>query len=652
MATELQHHCERIRGIFIIVNDEDAAGRSLELRHAQMLIGASSGCQIEKASGTLATVARKVAIYSRESNAVPRASLMNGHRLLNGHRLRNPLGVCFPLLAASVLHAPAFAADAAAGKALFLQQCAVCHTAEPNDNGGAQGPSLIGLYGRRAGADPSFGYTPALKNSKLTWNAATLSRFLSAPTQVVPGTAMVVAVPDKTQRANLIGYFKEVKATVASTPATSAARSTESPKEGDWRKDTPGRQHRIDLATLPPPFSSESARNSPKLVPRPPDAQLHVPPGFRIDVFASDLIGPRRLIVAGNGDLFVTEMLGGRVSVLHQAPDGRTSSSAHVFADGLNRPYGIAFYPNADNPTWLYVAETNRVVRFPFKSGDVKARSGPEVVVPELPTGGHSTRDIVFSPDGRRMFVSVGSLSNYAEAMAKKTVRQAQEWERTHGLGATWDQEENRADVLVFDVDSKGPGKTFATGLRNCVSLTLQPGTGDLWCTTNERDALGDDLVPDYSTRVKEGGFYGWPWYYMGSNEEPRLKGDRPDLKNKVLVPDVPYQSHSAALNLVFYTATSGKSAFPAEYVGDGFAMFHGSWNRGFRTGHKVVRVRMKDGVPTGEYDDFVTGFIVDDGNAWGRPVAAAVLHDGSLVFSDDAANVIYRVAYEKSAPP
>jgi len=195
--------------------------------------------------------------------------------------------------------------------------------------------------------------------------------------------------------------------------------------------------------------------------------------------------------------------------------------------------------------------------------------------------------------------------------------------------------------VLVFQVNSKQPGKVFAAGIRNCVGLTLQPGTGDLWCTTNERDLLGDDLVPDYSTRVREGGFYGWPWYYMGPNEDPRLKAERPDLKDKVLVPDVPYQAHSAALGLVFYTATAGKFAFPAEYVGDGFAMLHGSWNRGFRTGHKVVRVRMKNGVPTGEYQDFVTGFIVDDGDAWGRPVSAVVLKDGSLLFSDDGADVI-----------
>jgi len=202
--------------------------------------------------------------------------------------------------------------------------------------------------------------------------------------------------------------------------------------------------------------------------------------------------------------------------------------------------------------------------------------------------------------------------------------------------------------VLVFEVGSNAPGKVFASGIRNCVSLAIQPKTGDLWCTTNERDLLGDNLVPDYSTRVKEGAFYGWPWYYMGSHEDPRLKGDRPDLTGKVTVPDVPLQAHSAADNLVFYTATSGASAFPAEYVGDAFIVLHGSWNRSFRTGHKIVRARMKDDVPTGEYEDFLTGFILDDGNAYARPVAAAVMKDGSMLMSEDGNNIVYRIAYSR----
>jgi glucose/arabinose dehydrogenase len=567
-------------------------------------------------------------------------------------RLLIPAALAPLLLNAAVEPSRALAADVAAGKALFQQRCVVCHTAEPNDDGGARGPSLIGVFGRHASGDPSFGYSDALNSSNLTWDARTLDQFLASPSKVAPGTAMSVSVTDKTRRANLIAYLRSTTQSAASTHASTsiASRRTAptSPAEEDWRNDAPGRPHKIDLATLPAPYATPSARNTPKRVPRPPDARLLTPPGFKVDVFARDLEGPRRMIVGANGDIFVTETRGGRVSVLHPAADGYSAASTSVFATNLNQPFGIAFYPNAANPTWLYVAETNRVVRFSFEKGDVRAKSAPEVVVSGLPTGGHSTRDIVFSPDGRRLFVSVGSESNVAETMPRKTLPQAQKWDAAHGLGATWDMEENRANVLVFEVGSKSRGKVFASGLRNCVGLTLQPQTNDLWCTTNERDLLGDDLVPDYSTRIREGGFYGWPWYYMGSNEDPRLKADRPDLRGKVLVPDVPYQAHSAPLGLVFYTATSGKAAFPAEYVGDGFAMFHGSWNRSFRTGHKVVRVRIQNGVPTGEYDDFMTGFIVNNGDAWGRPVSGVVVPDGSLLVSDDGANAIYRIAYEK----
>jgi glucose/arabinose dehydrogenase len=201
--------------------------------------------------------------------------------------------------------------------------------------------------------------------------------------------------------------------------------------------------------------------------------------------------------------------------------------------------------------------------------------------------------------------------------------------------------------VLVFDVGSNKPGKPFATGIRNCVALAMQ-STGDLWCTTNERDALGDNLVPDYSTRVKEGGFYGWPWYYMGNKEDPRHAGERPDLAGKTITPDVPYQAHSAAVGFSFYTASNGKSAFPAEYNGDAFAVFHGSWNRASRTGHKVVRVPMKSGKPTGEYVDFLTGFITADGKPWARPSSIAELPDGSLLLTDDDGNLIYRISYSR----
>ncbi len=564
------------------------------------------------------------------------------------------------VLAALVVATPVLGADPNAGKSVFRQQCALCHSAEPGDNGGAQGPNLNGVYGRPAATDPQFGYTKALKSSHLTWDAATLDRFLASPTTVVPGSAMVVAIPKDSDRANLIAYFQGVKdGTFKAAPLPQftpppGAQPNAGASQGtaDWKNDVPGRAHRIDVNNLPAPFASASATNFPKLVDRPADARLRVPPGFKVDVFARDLEGARAMRLAPNGDIFLTETRSGFVKVLRPSADGATASAVTTFAQGLNLPFGIAFYP-AKEPKWLYVAETNRVVRYPYKVGDQKASALPEIVVPELSpvgTGGHFTRDIAFSLDGKRMFVSVGSASNVAENMPKKAPEDIKEWESRNGLGAAWGPEEKRADVLVYEVGTNKPGRIFATGIRNCAGLTIQPATGDLWCTTNERDLLGDDLVPDYSTRVLEGHFYGWPWYYMGKHEDPRLKGDRPDLADKVTVPDVPYQAHSASLNLVFYTATTGSSAFPKEYVGDGFAVMHGSWNRAFRTGHKIVRVRMKDGVPTGEYDDFLVGFIADDGNAWARPVGAVVASDGSLLMSEDGNNMIYRISYPHEA--
>jgi glucose/arabinose dehydrogenase/cytochrome c2 len=559
------------------------------------------------------------------------------------------------VLAALVCATPAFGADANAGKNYFHQQCALCHSAQPGDGGGAQGPNLDGVVGRHAASDPQFGYTKAMQASNLTWDPATLERFLKSPTTVVSGSAMVIAIPKDEDRANVIAYFQAVKdgtfkEAEHTRPPFTPPPSTGAPPKGDadWKRDAPGRAHRIDVATLPAPFDSGSATNFPKVIDRPADAKLQVPAGFKVEVFASDQKGARAMRLAPNGDIFLTETAVGAVKVLRPSADGATATSVETFAQGLNLPFGMAFYP-AKNPKWLYVAETNRVVRYPYKVGDQKASALPEIVVPELSpvgTGGHFTRDLVFSPDGKRMFVSVGSGSNVAENMAKKSPAEIKTWEAANGLGATWDTEEKRADVLVFEVGSKKPGKVFATGIRNCAGLTMQPATGTLWCTTNERDMLGDDLVPDYSTRVLQGHFYGWPWYYMGKYEDPRLKGDRPDLAGKATVPDVPYQAHSAALNLVFYTATSGSSAFPKEYVGDGFAVMHGSWNRAFRTGHKVVRVRMKNGKPTGEYDDFLVGFIADDGNAWARPVGAVVASDGSLLMSEDGNNTIYRISY------
>jgi glucose/arabinose dehydrogenase/cytochrome c2 len=541
----------------------------------------------------------------------------------------------------------AFSAEASAGKTLFQQRCSVCHTAESGDSGGAQGPSLIGVFGRPAASAPQFSYTQALKESKLTWDAATLRRFLGGPASVVPGTSMALAVPAEAERDNLIAYFQSVATEVSPAAAQAIVVPTSSVQTANWRLDAPGLVHRISIASLPPPFATASARNNSSVVPKPASATLAVPAGFQIEPFANGLAGPRKMLVAPNGDILVTELLGGRVTVLHPTPDGRRVAGTDVYLTGLKQPFGLAFFPNAQNPHWLYVAETNRVTRYAYQIGDLKPRGKTQIVVPQLPSGvGHSTRDIAFSPDGKQLFVSVGSGSNVAEAMSKKTPAEIKSWEAKHGLGAAWDIETNRAAVLVFDAASPAAPVIFATGIRNCVSLTVQPVNGALWCTTNERDALGDDLVPDYSTRVKRGGFYGWPWYYLGSNEDPRLKGDRPDLAGKVSVPDVLYQAHSASLSMTFYKASRGKSAFPSAFVGDAFVGLHGSWNRSLRTGYKLVRVHMKNGEPTGDYEDFVTGFVVDDGHVWGRPVATTELKDGSLLMSEDGGNVIFRISY------
>jgi len=420
--------------------------------------------------------------------------------------------------------------------------------------------------------------------------------------------------------------------------------------QSKWQDDAPGRVHRIDVTKLPAPFATESARQFPRITPKPDAASLHLPPGFKIDVFTRDIEGPRVMRIAPNGDIFVAEEKPGRVKVLRPSADGASVASSETFVSGLTQPFGIQFYPAGAQPQWVYISEVNRVVRYPYKVGDTKLNGKPEVVVAQLAgtTGGHSTRDLVFSLDGKKMFVAVGSASNVAEGGPKKSPADIKAWEAEHGLGAAWGDEANRADVLEFDVGSNKPGKPYATGIRNCVGLAIQPRSGDLWCTVNERDALGDNLVPDYSTRVRPGGFYGWPWYYMGDHEDPRHAGERPDLKGKTITPDVPYEAHSAAVGFAFYTATAGRSAFPAEYVGDAFAVFHGSWNRADRTGHKVVRVPMKNGVPTGEYVDFLTGFITADAQPWGRPASVTVAGDGALLLSDDDGNVIYRISYSR----
>ncbi len=278
------------------------------------------------------------------------------------------------------------------------------------------------------------------------------------------------------------------------------------------------------------------------------------------------------------------------------------------------------------------------MVRFPYHSGDLKAGGRAETVVPHLPVGGHWTRDLAFSPDGRRMFVSVGSASNAGTEMSRNPPAG---FAAARPPGAAWGDEQDRADVLVAEPDG-GNLKVFATGLRNCSAEAIEPGAGALWCATNERDGLGDNLPPDYATEVREGAFYGWPWFYIGDHEDPRLKGRRPDLAGQVATPDVLIQPHSAPLGITFYDGAQ----FPPEYRGDAFVALHGSWNRGRRTGYKVVRLRFRDGRATGEYEDFLTGFVISDEQVWGRPVGVAVDKHGALLVSEDGNGTVWRVNY------
>ncbi len=555
--------------------------------------------------------------------------------------------------AAVTVHAQDVSPETKIGEHLFEERCSLCH-AVGDGAGGGQGPNLAGVLGRKAGST-NFAYSRALRTSGLTWDHDHLDRYLTNPRVAVPGTTMPVQVPDAEDRSELIAYLGTLKAPEATSPpiATPAAVPADDDAShqavlagreafGDWRRDAPGVRHRITEADLPAPYATRSSGNPPRVVDRPADRVPTAPPGFRVDLFADGLDNPRVMRVAPNGDVFLAETATGLVRVMRAADGATHAASVGTFAHGLDEPFGIAFYPPGPEPRYVYVAETNRVLRFPYRSGDVAASGPPEVVVPELArsTGGHTTRDLAFSPDGSRLFVSVGSASNVADAMGSKTAAEARTWDAAHGLGTAWGPEESRADVLSFTPEGRDR-RVLATGLRNCVGLAVQPTTGDLWCSTNERDGLGDDLVPDYVTRVRPGAYYGWPWYFVGDHEEPRLRGQRPDLKGRMTEPDVLLQPHSASLGMTFYNGT----AFPPGYRGDGFAAEHGSWNRTRRTGYKVIRIRLSNGVPTGEYDDFLTGFAIDDQSVWGRPVGIAVAHDGALLVSEDGNGTIWRIA-------
>jgi glucose/arabinose dehydrogenase len=397
---------------------------------------------------------------------------------------------------------------------------------------------------------------------------------------------------------------------------------------GDYHSEAPGVVHQISVADLPAPYSTDSADNNPDVVSRPANAWPQVLPGFKVELYAAGLDNPRLMRTAPNGDVFLAESQSGKVRVFRGISSSGAVVEQQVFAGGLRQPFGIAFYPPGPDPEWVYVGDTDAVLRFPYRAGDMKAR-GARQKIADLPAGGsvhgggHWTRDIAFSADGRKMYVSVGSHSNVDDA-------------DTHPA------EFHRADILEFNPDGTGL-RVFAWGIRNPVGIAVSPKTGELWASVNERDQIGDNLPPDYITHIADGGFYGWPWFYTGGHPDPRLAGKHPELKDKVIVPDVLLQPHNASLEMMFYQGNQ----FPKQYEGQIFAAEHGSWNRAVRTGYELILVPVNAaGRAERTYQDFLTGFVTAEGKVWGRPVGVTQAKDGSLLVSDDAGRVIWRIEY------
>jgi glucose/arabinose dehydrogenase len=496
---------------------------------------------------------------------------------------------------------------AEAGAKLYAADCAACHT--PTGKGTGNIPSLA--------ADA----VQSAKDGEIFWFITN-----GKPESGMPAWGQL---PEE-QRWQIVTFLKskDWAAATAAYDANTAASlkvSPPTPPFTDFRYEKPGTSRKITVADLPAPFTTESARNNAQVVDRPHDAWPKTLPGFKVDLYATNLNGPRLIRTAPNGDYFVAESDAGDVKVFRGISGDSKPQQTETFATGLSRPYGIAFYPPGANPQYVYIGDTDAVVRFPYQNGDLKARGKSEKIV-DLPHagGGHWTRSVQFSPDGKKMYVSVGSVSNIDDS-------------------DTHPDEKNRADVLEFNPDGSSM-RIYAYGIRNSGGgLAVDPKTGTLWVSTNERDALGDNLVPDYITHIQDGGFYGWPWWYMGGHQDPRHMGKHPELKDKVITPDVPLQPHNASLQLTFY---DGKQ-FPKEYDGDIFASEHGSWNKSVRVGYEVIRVpRHQSGKASGDYEDFLTGFVLDNGQVWGRPVGIAVASDGSLLVSDDGSNSIWRVSY------
>jgi glucose/arabinose dehydrogenase len=375
---------------------------------------------------------------------------------------------------------------------------------------------------------------------------------------------------------------------------------------------------------LPAPDPEHRVRHFPRVIGWSDGAMPRAPAGFSVSKYADGLRNPRWIHVTPNGDVLVAEAatdLGRSANriTLFRDSDGDGKPELRVtFLENLKQPLGMQVVGD-----WFYVANTDALWRYRYQTGDRKIHAEGEKIL-DLPAGGynnHWTRNLLANADNSKLYVSVGSGSNLGE----------------HGMA----NEVRRANILEINPDGSGE-RIYAAGLRNPVGMAWAPGTQALWSVVNERDNLGDDLVPDYLTRVKEGGFYGWPYAYFGAHEDPRMAGERPDLVARTLMPDVALDAHSASLGLAFYNQT----AFPPKYRGGAFIGQHGSWNRRELAGYKVAFVPFRDGEPSGPVEDFLTGFIADSakGEVRGRPVGVAVLADGSLLVADDSGNTLWRV--------
>jgi len=380
-------------------------------------------------------------------------------------------------------------------------------------------------------------------------------------------------------------------------------------------------QTAVDNINLPAPFATESAEKRPDVEGWKEGRTPKAPEGFTVTKYADKLDNPRWSYIAPNGDVFVaesgTKKSADRITLLRDVNKDGIPEMREIFIEKLKQPLGMLVLKN-----YFYIANTDGLMRYPYKSGDTKITGKGEKIV-ELPAGGynnHWTRNLIANADGSKIYISVGSASNVAD----------------HGM----DTEKRRANILEVNPDGSGE-KIYASGLRNPVGMDWAPGTNVLWTAVNERDKLGDELVPDYLTSVKQGGFYGWPYSYFGQHPDPRMKGEGKELVAKAIVPDVPLGSHTASLGLAFYD----KTKFPASYHNGAFIGQHGSWNKSKLAGYKVVFVPFKNGKPSGAPEDFLTGFIENEDKVYGRPVGIAVLEDGSLLVNDDSGNTIWRVS-------